>query len=319
MATSRTQRNTVRQLRVKVRVLTFVVCLLILALILSNYPQGVLSSRSFMESAESQIERFSLPGDLSHFSEDGSRLPEARIQLPSNLWQRAASGTDSDGEPGKTRESDPEVDVLSEEPVWSRFAFREDRPGSRDESSDETESAPQKDEPSSGQEKDNQDESAPEKEDESSSVSEKQQDDDSVKPSDIEQLPVTGEIITEYGWGRCETLDEWRFHPGIDIAATTGTPVKAVISGRVVEVVQDPGMGKIITLKLNGGYKLVHAALRSVLVNEGEMVQAGDILGEVGESPPRKAGLTPHLQWEIRTSEGEPLPPPGQKAEQPPT
>ncbi|MEG1996533.1 MAG: M23 family metallopeptidase, partial [Oscillospiraceae bacterium] len=50
--------------------------------------------------------------------------------------------------------------------------------------------------------------------------------------------PFSGEEVV-----KSKTLDEWRTHTGVDIAAKIGTPVKAISSGTVTEVTSDPMWG----------------------------------------------------------------------------
>lgn len=135
----------------------------------------------------------------------------------------------------------------------------------------------------------------------------------------IQKLPLPGEIITDYGWVRCRTLDEWLFHPGVDIAAAEGTQVRAVASGEVAGVKDDPAMGTTVVVELADGRRLVHAALKLAAVEPGQTVRRGDPLGEVGPSPPGSAVLPPHLHWEVRCPEGHPLPPPRSDQTDPPS
>ena len=64
--------------------------------------------------------------------------------------------------------------------------------------------------------------------------------------------PVDGEIQTEYAAKKLvynSTLQEWRTHSGVDIAASAGSIVKAAANGRVKEVYKDNRLGVVIVLE----------------------------------------------------------------------
>ena len=91
-----------------------------------------------------------------------------------------------------------------------------------------------------------------------------------------------------------------KFHRGIDLAADRGTPVLAVNSG-VVKVSTDLLKGKknygtLVIIDHGNGLHSLYSHLNSRAVNVGEKVQAGQLIGEVGET-----GLAsgPHLHLEI--------------------
>lgn len=67
---------------------------------------------------------------------------------------------------------------------------------------------------------------------------------------------------------------------GVDIQTSTGEPVRAVFSGKVLTVASVPGMGTIVMVQ-HGDYFTVYAKLRSVSVSEGQAVQARQTIGTV--------------------------------------
>jgi murein DD-endopeptidase MepM/ murein hydrolase activator NlpD len=100
-------------------------------------------------------------------------------------------------------------------------------------------------------------------------------------------------------------------HTGIDIPAPTGTPVIAAGSGKVVwagyglyqgkEDVTDP-YGLAVAIKHDFGFQgdhlfTVYGHLSQVDVVRGQLVNAGDLLGQVGETG-KVTG--PHLHFEVR-------------------
>lgn len=87
-----------------------------------------------------------------------------------------------------------------------------------------------------------------------------------------------------------------RPHPGIDISALAGTPILASAAGRVTYAGTRAGYGKTVEIDHGFGYKTRYAHAGSIAVKRGQMVERGDLLGEVG-----KTGLAtaPHLHYEV--------------------
>jgi hypothetical protein len=87
------------------------------------------------------------------------------------------------------------------------------------------------------------------------------------------------------------------FHLGEDIAAPTGTPIRATNDGTVVLVGQYPIKGGLTVIDHGGGVTSRYYHQSRMNVSEGQTVQRGDVIGEVGST-----GLStgPHLHWEVR-------------------
>ncbi len=73
-------------------------------------------------------------------------------------------------------------------------------------------------------------------------------------------------------------------HQGLDIAAPVGTPVMAAASGRVIFVGRMRGYGKIIIIQHENHYVTVYAHDSTNLVQEGQMVSRGQVIGRVGRT-----------------------------------
>lgn len=87
------------------------------------------------------------------------------------------------------------------------------------------------------------------------------------------------------------------FHPGLDIAARTGTPVVAAAAGEVIHAGPAGTYGNMIAVRLADGTETRYAHLSAVDVKVGDRVRAGAALGAVG-STGRATG--PHLHFEVR-------------------
>ena len=108
--------------------------------------------------------------------------------------------------------------------------------------------------------------------------------------------PVDGDII--YRFGREQqpngTVLRWN---GIGIAASRGSPVRAVRSGTVVLAGPFEGYGPTVVVSHGEGFYTLYLYLDDIGVIEGRDVEAGQVVGTVGgESTPEGA----HLEFQIR-------------------
>ncbi len=94
-------------------------------------------------------------------------------------------------------------------------------------------------------------------------------------------------------------------HSGVDLAAGRGTPVHAAGPGQVVRAERGGGYGRVVYIDHGGGLETRYAHLQKILVEEGDFVPAGGLVGRVGSSG-RATG--PHLHFEVRR-DGRPVAP----------
>lgn len=96
------------------------------------------------------------------------------------------------------------------------------------------------------------------------------------------------------------TLDDWRTHDGIDIAAENGTTVVSAAAGTVTAVVDDYWMGTTITVAGNDGYELVYACLQNTpSVTVGDQLKAGDPIGQAGQTALLEEDQSAHLHFSV--------------------
>lgn len=109
--------------------------------------------------------------------------------------------------------------------------------------------------------------------------------------------PVSGRISGVYGSQRILNGEPRRPHFGVDIAAPTGTPVKAPLAGLVTLAHQ--GMffsGATLIIDHGHGLSSSYLHLKKILVKKGQRVKQGETIALVGASG-RVTG--PHLDWRI--------------------
>ena len=124
--------------------------------------------------------------------------------------------------------------------------------------------------------------------------------------------PLQGEVVAAFSVDQLlynETLDDWRTHDGVDIAATAGDAVLAASAGTVLSVSNDPMMGTTVVIGHSGGYETTYANLQTgPLVEEGESVSAGQAIGAVGTTAAAESAQGAHLHFAV-TREGEAVDP----------
>jgi murein DD-endopeptidase MepM/ murein hydrolase activator NlpD len=96
-------------------------------------------------------------------------------------------------------------------------------------------------------------------------------------------------------------LKEWRAHKGVDYAAPTGTPIRAVADGKVAFQGRKGGYGNIVILNHQHPFSTAYGHMSRFAkgVRNGSRVNQGEIIGYVGAT-----GLAsgPHLHFEFRVN-----------------
>lgn len=109
--------------------------------------------------------------------------------------------------------------------------------------------------------------------------------------------PASGEVLTRF--------DPGAGNKGIDIVAAEGAPIRAAASGQVAYAGEGPrGYGMIVIIKHDAARLSVYAHQSRILVNEGQRVPRGAVIGEMGRSGSRRV----KLHFEIR-EHGKPVDP----------
>ncbi|GIF06468.1 M23 family metallopeptidase [Actinoplanes siamensis] len=96
-----------------------------------------------------------------------------------------------------------------------------------------------------------------------------------------------------------------KLHAGIDLAAPEGTPYKAVHGGTVTAAGYNGGYGYSITVRQDDGTEVIYAHSRRLLVKKGDVVKAGQVVGEIGNTG---YSYGTHLHLEIHVA-GKPVDP----------
>lgn len=112
----------------------------------------------------------------------------------------------------------------------------------------------------------------------------------------VATLPVTGTISSRYGVSSKIRVST---HTGLDIAATTGTPIKVVADGTITFAAYSGSYGYLVKVDHGNGVETWYGHTSKMLVKEGQAVKAGNTIALVG-STGNSTG--PHLHFEIRVN-----------------
>jgi murein DD-endopeptidase MepM/ murein hydrolase activator NlpD len=110
--------------------------------------------------------------------------------------------------------------------------------------------------------------------------------------------PVNGGWVTSrFENRRSPFTGQLEFHQGLDIAASTDTPVMASADGEVIFSGIQGALGKLIVVDHGRGLVTRYGHLHKCVKKEGDRVKREEILGTVGNSG---QSTGPHLHYEVR-------------------
>ena len=97
-----------------------------------------------------------------------------------------------------------------------------------------------------------------------------------------------------------ETTRDWRTHNGVDLAADSGTQVKASAAGKVYTTYDDDALGATVVIRHDGGYTTRYSSLREdIQVKAGDTVTLGQPIGYVGTTALTESSLGPHVHFSV--------------------
>ncbi|HHY13079.1 MAG TPA: M23 family metallopeptidase [Thermoanaerobacterales bacterium] len=136
-------------------------------------------------------------------------------------------------------------------------------------------------------------------------IVDKQSNEKETKPDlSVMMPPVVGKTIVDFAVDELiysRTLEQWQTHPGIDIVADEGTPVKAVLSGTIVDTLYDAKLGNLVVIDHGDGIISRYGNLKSFSsVEKGQVIKKSEVIGAVGKSSLFESEDPPHLHFELK-------------------
>jgi len=98
------------------------------------------------------------------------------------------------------------------------------------------------------------------------------------------------------------TMNDYRTHIGIDIAASIGDDVYAAAAGTVKEIWEDPMAGNCMSITHDGGAVSIYRNISPNLpesITVGAKVSAGDVIASVGDTSLVELSDEAHLHFEL--------------------
>lgn len=115
----------------------------------------------------------------------------------------------------------------------------------------------------------------------------------------VSPLPGGAYVTCAYGWRIHPIWGDQRFHSGVDLAASQGTPIYAIAAGTVTTATYGDANGYYVSISHGNGYGSVYCHMTNYIVSVGDSVSQGQVIGYVGSTG---WSTGPHLHFEIHVN-----------------
>lgn len=123
--------------------------------------------------------------------------------------------------------------------------------------------------------------------------------------------PVAGNVLINYSMDKTvyfPTLEQYKYSPAIVIAASEGENITASADGKVLSVFEDAEIGQAVTVDIGNGYELTYGQLQDIMVLQGDVISAGDVIGKVAAPTKYYSVEGPNVYFRL-TKDGTPVNP----------
>jgi len=91
-------------------------------------------------------------------------------------------------------------------------------------------------------------------------------------------------LTSPFGWRVHPVHKDWRFHYGVDLAGSAGTPIKATRAGTVKTAKYSSSAGYYVTIDHGDGFSSQYMHMTHYIVKAGQKVEAGEVIGYMGST-----------------------------------
>ncbi|MBC8016179.1 MAG: peptidoglycan DD-metalloendopeptidase family protein [Sporomusaceae bacterium] len=109
--------------------------------------------------------------------------------------------------------------------------------------------------------------------------------------------PTSGDVTSRFGWRNSPFGGGSDWHPGIDIANSSGTPIVATANGEVIQSEWYGGYGNMVHINHGNGITTVYGHNSQNLVHAGQVVKKGQVIAYLGNTG---YSTGPHVHYEVR-------------------
>jgi len=111
--------------------------------------------------------------------------------------------------------------------------------------------------------------------------------------------PTSGDVTSRFGWRNSPFGGGGDWHPGIDIANSSGTIITATANGEVIQSEWYGGYGNMIQIDHGNGITTVYGHNSQNIVHTGQVVKKGQAIGYMGSTG---YSTGPHVHYEVRVN-----------------
>ena len=112
-------------------------------------------------------------------------------------------------------------------------------------------------------------------------------------------VPASKRVTSEFGMRLHPILKVKKLHTGMDIGASTGTPIVAANAGKVIKAAWNNSYGYMVMVDHGGGKVTLYAHCSKLNVKTGDIVTRGQTIALVGSTG---ASTGAHLHFEVRVN-----------------
>lgn len=115
-------------------------------------------------------------------------------------------------------------------------------------------------------------------------------------------MPVSGDIKIPFNMSGSvyfQTLDQYKYNPALIIGTAEGTPVKAGVAGKVIDVFENEEIGHALILDLGDGYQAVYGQLSDISVTIGSIVEKDTVIAKINKPTKYYSLEGPNLYFQV--------------------